>query len=453
MNESMFSVLLDVGRARRQGLSAIAQRRRARLDAMVTFARSNSPYYRKLYQHLPERIENHTALPVVSKQELMRHFDDWVADREVTFTEVRTFVDNPELIGQQFIGKYSVAMTSGSTGTPGIFLLDRRNWAVTLALSLRMMMSWLSAGDMLRLLVRGGRAATVYAMGGHYIGATSYGAIRTKRAARRLRALPAQMPMRDLVVELNRFRPALLAGYASTMLLLAGEQEAGRLHIRPVQVYPSSEGLSSDGYKCIARAFGAKVRTFYAATECLFIAVGCEHGWHHVNSDWVMLEPVDADYRPVPPGQESDTVLVSNLANRVQPILRYDLGDRILQRPDPCPCGNLLPAIRLRGRAADVLTFPTERGEKVSMPPLVLEVDHVPGVELFQLVQSAPTLLRVRLRTAADADPNRVWQAVHAELAKLLTEHELGHVSIELAAEPPIASSSGKYRTVIALHR
>ena len=247
MNESMFSVLLDVGRARRQGLGAIAQRRRARLDAMVTFARSNSPYYRKLYQHLPERIENHTALPVVSKQELMRHFDDWVADREVTFTEVRTFVDNPELIEQQFIGKYSVAMTSGSTGTPGIFLLDRRNWAVTLALSLRMMMSWLRASDMLRLLVRGGRAATVYAMGGHYIGATSYGAIRTKRAARRLRALPAQMPMRDLVVELNSFRPALLTGYASTMLLLAGEQEAGRLHIRPVQVYPSSEGFRRTG--------------------------------------------------------------------------------------------------------------------------------------------------------------------------------------------------------------
>ena len=142
---------------------------------------------------------------------------------------------------------------------------------------------------------------------------------------------------------------------------------------------------------------------------------------------------------------------MSNLANRVQPILRYDLGDRILQRPDPCPGGNLLPAIRLRGRAADVPTFPTERGEKVSMPPLVLEVDHVPGVELFQLVQSAPTLLRVRLRTAADADPNRVWQAVHVELAKLLTEHGLGHVSIKLAAEPPIPSSSGKYRTVIPL--
>lgn len=235
------------------------------------------------------------------------------------------------------------------------------------------------------------------------------------------------------------------------MALLAAEQDAGRLHIRPVLVLPTSEGLSQDGYDRIAKAFHAKVRTVYVATECLFMAIGCEHGWHHVNSDWAILEPVDASYQPVPPGEEAHTVLVSNLANRVQPILRYDLGDRILQRPDPYPCGNPLPAIRVRGRAADILTFPTERGEKVAMPSLALEIDHVPGVELFQIVQTAPTQLRVRLHPAADADPNRVWRAVHSELTKLLNEHGLGQVSVELAAEPPVPSSAGKYRTVIPL--
>jgi hypothetical protein len=85
------------------------------------------------------------------------------------------------------------------------------------------------------------------------------------------------------------------------------------------------------------------------------------------------------------------------------------------------------------------------------VPPLALEIDHVPGVELFQIVQTAPTQLRVRLHPAADADPNRVWRAVHSELTKLLNEHGLGHVSVELAAEPPVPSSAGKYRTVIPL--
>ena len=98
----------------------------------------------------------------------------------------------------------------------------------------------------------------------------------------------------------------------------------------------------------------------YAATECPFLSVSCPDGWLHVNSDWVILEPVTADHQPVPAGELSDTVLITNLANRIQPILRYDLGDSVLQRLDPCPCGDPRPAIRVQGRAADLLTFPTD---------------------------------------------------------------------------------------------
>ena len=38
------------------------------------------------------------------------------------------------------------------------------------------------------------------------------------------------------------------------------------------------------------------------------------HGFLHVNSDWYILEPVDSDRRPVPPGVQSDSVLVTNLS-------------------------------------------------------------------------------------------------------------------------------------------
>lgn len=57
MSESILAVLLDARRARKQGLAAIAERQRARLNEMVAFARGKSPYYNELYQHLPERVE------------------------------------------------------------------------------------------------------------------------------------------------------------------------------------------------------------------------------------------------------------------------------------------------------------------------------------------------------------------------------------------------------------
>ena len=126
--------------------------------------------------------------------------------------------------------------------------------------------------------------------------------------------------------------------------------------------------------------------------------------------------------------EHSRTQCWSDLANRVQPILRYDLGDSILQRPDPCPCGNPFPAIRVQGRVADVLTFPTESGEQVSIAPLVFGslIDSLPGIELFQMVQITPACLRLRLQFAAGADPDHVWQQVQSEVMRVLTEYKVG---------------------------
>ncbi len=146
-------------------------------------------------------------------------------------------------------------------------------------------------------------------------------------------------------------------------------------------------------------------------------------------------------------------MLVSNLANRLQPILRYDLGDSILQRPGPCPCGDPLPAIRVQGRTADVLTFPAEHGGRISIAPLALSAlfDRTPEVELFQVVQTKPACLRIRLRPRPDVESDRLWQAVHDELSRLLAEHHLGHVAIEHADEPPQQSPGGKFREVVPL--
>lgn len=107
----------------------------------------------------------------------------------------------------------------------------------------------------------------------------------------------------------------------------------------------------------------------------------------------------------------------------------------------------------MQGGAADVLTFETTRGEPITIAPLVLGtiINHIQGIALFQIVQTTPTALRVRLRYAANADPERVWQAVHTAIARLLTERKLAHVQVELAEELPEQSQGGKYREIIPL--
>ena len=451
MTEHVVSLIWDAWRTRKKGVGAIAQRQRARLADMVAHARANSPYYRELYCDLPDRIESAEQLPVTDKKLLMERFDEWCTDRAVTLKAAEALVDDPSRIGEWFLGKYTVMTTSGTTGRRGIFLVDGRTMAVVTAMMLRWVGDWLSPSDFLKILARRRRMAMVMATGGHFASAVAAARLKERRG-KQVEVLSAHMPMTELVARLNSFQPALLAPYASMAAMLADEQEAGRLDIHPALLALSAEGLPQEEYGRIARVFNAKVGNSYAASECMYLSSMCREGWLHVNADWVAFEPVDADYRPVAPGEQSHTVLISNLANHVQPILRYDLGDSVLQRPDPCPCGNPLPAIRVQGRSADVLTFRTPGGE-VRLPPLALSqpVEAVRGVTLFQVAQSEPDRLELRLQIAPTVNADTVWREAEAGLRKVLAEHGLEHVAVERGGEPPEQGRGGKFREVIPL--
>lgn len=446
----MLALLLDARRTKKKGRVAIAQKQHARLAEIIQFARTNSTYYRELYRDLPEQLDDVTLLPVTSKKQLMARFDQWVTDPEITHAKHRAFVDDPAKVGEYFLCRYTALTTSGTSGRPGMFVWDDQTMRVMNAVGFRMLTSRLGLADFARIILRCGRMSMVMGTGGHFASAIAAARL-SRRRGKRMQALSVRMPVAALVDRLNQFQPALIAPYGSVARMLANEQQAGRLRIRPVAVVISAEGLPQEEYEHIAKVFNTTVGNSYAATECPFLSYSCKHGWLHVNADWVILEPVDANYQPTPPGTQSDTVLLTNLANRVQPILRYDIGDSVVERADPCPCGNPLPAIRVQGRTSDLLSFADGNGSPVIIAPLALEADNVPGVELSQFVQTTKTSLRVRLRYAEDADQTKVWQAVQASIGHALAAHGLENVTIEQADEAPEQSPGGKFRQVVPL--
>ncbi|WP_210240504.1 hypothetical protein [Mesorhizobium comanense] len=94
MPEHLIGPIWDAWRTRRKGVSAIAQRQRARLADMVTHARANLPYYRELYRDLPDLVERAEELPVTDKKTLMACFDDWCVDRQITLERAQAFADD-----------------------------------------------------------------------------------------------------------------------------------------------------------------------------------------------------------------------------------------------------------------------------------------------------------------------------------------------------------------------
>jgi phenylacetate-coenzyme A ligase PaaK-like adenylate-forming protein len=366
---------VDLLRARREGLSGLGRRQQGRFNALVAHARAKSPYYQRLYRFLPASSPSLCELPPVTKPELMNSFDEWLTDPAVTRAGVEAFIADPARIGMPYLGRYFVCTTSGTTGRPGLFVHDLHACVVYQALTVRIDLDWLSMRQWLDVARLHGRWAAVVGTGGHFGGAgwLEFQRRRDPWRRRNFRVFSLQQSLAELVAPLNDFQPAILTGYPSALELLADELVAGRLRVRPVIVELAGESVDADGRARIAWAFGgAALHDAYAASECMLMAYDCGQGWLHVNSDWVILEPVEADYSPTPPGQASHTVLLSNLANRIQPIIRYDLGDTVTARADPCPCGNPLPTIRVQGRRDDVLQLEASDGRTVRILPLAV---------------------------------------------------------------------------------
>src|SRR6185369_17958011 len=97
-------------------------------------------------------------------------------------------------------------------------------------------------------------------------------------------------------------QPAFLASYPTTLMMLASEQREGRLRIAPSCVGSGGECLEHAAAEAIELAFGSVLVNEYGASECMSIGFSCSRGWLHVNADWVVLEGVDDELRPLAPG-------------------------------------------------------------------------------------------------------------------------------------------------------
>ena len=302
----------------------------------------------------------------MGKRELMENFDDWVTDPHITLAGLKhDLLDDPSRIGGLYRGQYLVVTTSGSTGEPAVLVHDRTSQLVASLLGpIRERRTLMAAKEARAFLHRGLRAAALIADGDHFAGVvlTESARRRSPRIARRVRVFSVLRPLPDLVADLNDFQPTVLYGYPSAMVQLAAEQKAGRLRIHPLLAVASGESLAAHAAAEIEAALGCRVTERYLASEALALTSRCRQGLLHVNADWNIVEPVDDAFRPVPPGELSHTVLVTNLANRVQPLIRYNLGDRVQLAAGPCACGSPFPTLRVEGRSGGVLSFAAADG-------------------------------------------------------------------------------------------
>ncbi|WP_291576027.1 AMP-binding protein, partial [Bradyrhizobium sp.] len=200
----------------------------------------------------------------------------------------------------------------------------------------------------------------------------------------------------DLIGRLNALRPNVIVAYPSILDWLAGQSHRLRLAPRLRQLSSFGEELTERARQRISQAFGAPLYNHYGVGECLFLADGCPtDGGAHINADLSILEVVDENYRPVPAGRAGAKILVTNLVNVIQPIIRYEIDDVVTLATQPCTCGSLMPRIeRIEGRSEEVLWV----GEQMLTYILFkTAIEYLHEVREWQAVQVAPDRIEIGL--------------------------------------------------------
>ncbi len=400
-----------------------------RLRALLTHAAARVPYYRDLFARIgfdPAAVSSLSdlqQLPFLDKPLIRAHTDALKAD------------------DARGLARFN---TGGSSGVPLIFYIGLERVSRDVAAKWRATRWWgVDIGD------------PEVVLWGSPIELGAQDRVRLLRdRLMRTRLLPAfemsDAKVEGFIDEIRALRPRMLFGYPSAFAHIArhAQRQGVRMDDLGIKVvFVTSERLYDHQRTLIEQSFGAPVANGYGGRDAGFIAHQCPSGSLHITAEDLIVEIVDREGRVLPPG-ESGEIVVTHLATRDFPFVRYRTGDvGVLAAPDdaPCACGRTLPVLKeVQGRSTDFIV--ARDGTVMHGLALIYIVRDMPGVAGFRIEQESLDLTRVKVMTEpgfpADGDA-RIRAGMKARLGESV-EVVVEHVA-QIAAE-----GSGKFRYVVS---
>ncbi len=393
------SILWHYARARRHFVkwrnhAALETWQAAQVERHLHRVTAKSPYFARIAaQH---GVSNWRQWPVLGKAEMMRHFGEWNTagvrqdDAWALALDAERTRDFSAMLGTVTVG-----MSSGTTGSRGLFLAsatERQLWAGTLL-----------ARVLQGTLLRQNRAAL-------FLRADSplYRTIGSRRL--QFGFFDLVTPLADQWPRLEAFRPTVLAAPPAVLLWLAAQSNATKLLAQPAILLSVADVLDAADRKSIESGFQCSVGQIYQATEG-FLAATCPHGRLHWNEDALVIQKqwLDAE-------RTRYTPIITDFRRFTQPIIRYRLDDVILEdKAGPCPCGSVFSTLgSIEGRCDDALILPKRDadGDITVFPDFVSRavIVAVPAGVDYSVCQTSPA--RWDISFSADCDLLPVRQEV-----------------------------------------
>jgi phenylacetate-coenzyme A ligase PaaK-like adenylate-forming protein len=406
------------------------------LRALLGHAAERSPFHARRLAGIdldavdPDDL---SALPVMTKSDVIAELDDVVTDRRLTRALVEETLAATGAEPRPLLGEYLAFASGGSSGQRGLFVHDRGGQVQFVAS--------VSRGLVARIAAMGGPPPgglpVAIVAAGSAVHLTGTPAALTANGALPFRYLPvpATLPVADIVARLNELAAPVLYGYPS---MLARLVRAPGLRIAPVLVSCTGEMLTPALRATIRDGFGAPVVDGFACTEGLVGSTAPDGDVHVLAEDGCIVELVDAERRPVPPGERASAVLITVLHNRVQPLIRYELPDAFVAVP-----GDGALRVRIEGRSDAPFRYPDATVHPHTLRTVLLRE---PEVREYRVRQTERGV-------AVEIVSDRVLPGLAAGLGDALTAAGLSRpeVAVEVVAGIDRDVRSGKLRRFVPL--
>ncbi|MFK5891716.1 MAG: hypothetical protein QM504_00675 [Pseudomonadota bacterium] len=432
--------------------------------SILKYAASNSSFYSQLYRGIDLNSCSIEDLPIVTRKDILNHFDEMVTDPQLKKAELEVWLNNLDNQGSLYKDQFVPTKTSGTSGHKILIVYDQKSInAIHTSILTRLSIHWLTN---IRCMLGGLigkplKIASVVMTSGTFpaVNSSKYTTFTHKLFVQHC-VISSDQPLNSMINELNEFQPDILYSYAGVLEVLAQKQIEGQLQLKfkgtTAGVLSMSEILTPKARNLAKQAWNLIIDNTYAAAECLAIGRSCEQQNMHLMADICILEAVDENYNTVAPGKYGKKILITNLVNYAQPFIRYELHDVTGLSSSRCSCDSPFPVLLpILGRSSDNLLIKNKEGEirEIGSTKFIAELYKLEFLQDYQIHQikiNAVICYYVPIKLAQNNYKSLLIEAMEKAINSLEIQNEISYEVKEVKIIPR-HKVSGKRQLVVSM--
>lgn len=246
----------------------------------------------------------------------------------------------------------------------------------------------------------------------------------------------------DYLSGMQKHHVHYMTGYAMSNFFLARFFKELNIEVPQLKaVITSSEKLTDEMRQTFHDVYNCKTYDGWSGVEACGLITECEQGSLHISPDAGLLEVLDDNMQPVHFGI-AGTVYCTGFINYDQPLIRYNIGDKIILSEKQCSCGRHMPVVQeILGRVEDVIVGKDGR----QMVRFHSVFNNLHSIKQAQVIQETTDTILIKIVADGKAD------AKEKETIRQRIISQLGHMHIVIEEVPTIPlNNNGKFQAVVS---